>query len=123
MIREKHLYLLNVDVPDILKDIVEKMSTGVLRWIKLGGPLKPKHLRYFLRDFKLRKFCLTTFIRVTECFFLMLELQIKFQSCVVCRVIISACRPQPEEPVPLYEATVAMETIQRHHKPKAIVQL
>lgn len=37
--------------------------------------------------------------------------------------IISACRPQPEEPVPLYEATVAMETIQRCHKQEAVVQL
>ncbi|XP_047458712.1 quinone oxidoreductase-like protein 1 isoform X2 [Mugil cephalus] len=32
-------------------------------------------------------------------------------------------RPQPEEAVPLYEATVAMETVQRHPKKKAVVQL
>ncbi|XP_076025475.1 quinone oxidoreductase-like protein 1 [Genypterus blacodes] len=32
-------------------------------------------------------------------------------------------RPQPEEPVPLYEATVAMETVQRQQKRKAVVQL
>uniref|UniRef100_A0A3P8N5Y7 Enoyl reductase (ER) domain-containing protein n=1 Tax=Astatotilapia calliptera TaxID=8154 RepID=A0A3P8N5Y7_ASTCA len=32
-------------------------------------------------------------------------------------------RPQPEEAVPLYEATVAMETVQRHPKTKAVVQL
>ncbi|XP_070696725.1 quinone oxidoreductase-like protein 1 isoform X2 [Pempheris klunzingeri] len=32
-------------------------------------------------------------------------------------------RPQPEEAVPLYEATVAMETVQRHQKKKAVVQL
>lgn len=39
-------------------------------------------------------------------------------SCLIC-----LCRPQPEEPVPLYEATVAMETVQRHQKTKAVVQL
>ncbi|CAG00360.1 unnamed protein product, partial [Tetraodon nigroviridis] len=32
-------------------------------------------------------------------------------------------RPQPEEPVPLYEATVAMEAVQSHQKAKAVVQL
>ncbi|XP_034041211.1 quinone oxidoreductase-like protein 1 isoform X2 [Thalassophryne amazonica] len=32
-------------------------------------------------------------------------------------------RPQPEEAVPLYEATVAMETIQRQQKRKTVVQL
>lgn len=32
-------------------------------------------------------------------------------------------RPQPEEAVPLYEATVAMETVQRHPKTKAVVRL
>ncbi|XP_073337725.1 quinone oxidoreductase-like protein 1 [Pagrus major] len=32
-------------------------------------------------------------------------------------------RPQPEEAVPLYEATVTMETVQRHQKTKAVVQL
>ncbi|XP_068424689.1 quinone oxidoreductase-like protein 1 isoform X2 [Clinocottus analis] len=31
-------------------------------------------------------------------------------------------RPQPEEAVPLYEATVAMETVQRQQKRKAVVQ-
>ncbi|XP_041645642.1 quinone oxidoreductase-like protein 1 isoform X2 [Cheilinus undulatus] len=32
-------------------------------------------------------------------------------------------RPQQEEAVPLYEATVAMETVQRQQKKKAVVQL
>ncbi|KAM9726719.1 quinone oxidoreductase-like protein 1 isoform 2-T2 [Menidia menidia] len=32
-------------------------------------------------------------------------------------------RPQTDEAVPLYEATVAMETVQRHPKKKAVVQL
>ncbi|KAM9365147.1 quinone oxidoreductase-like protein 1 isoform 2-T2 [Pholidichthys leucotaenia] len=32
-------------------------------------------------------------------------------------------RPQPEEAVPLYEATVAMETVQRHPRKKVVVQL
>ncbi|XP_003963944.2 quinone oxidoreductase-like protein 1 [Takifugu rubripes] len=32
-------------------------------------------------------------------------------------------RPQPEEPVPVYEATVAMETVQSHQKTKAVVQI
>ncbi|XP_032409069.1 quinone oxidoreductase-like protein 1 isoform X2 [Xiphophorus hellerii] len=32
-------------------------------------------------------------------------------------------RPQMEDAVPLYEATVAMETVQRHPKKKAVVQL
>lgn len=39
----------------------------------------------------------------------------------------SAClcpsRPQPEEAVPHYEATVAMESVQHHKKKKAVVQL
>lgn len=41
---------------------------------------------------------------------------------IVEKMSTGVLRPQPEEPVPLYEATVAMETIQRHHKPKAVVQ-
>ncbi|XP_029030706.1 quinone oxidoreductase-like protein 1 isoform X2 [Betta splendens] len=32
-------------------------------------------------------------------------------------------RPQPEEAVPRYEATVAMEAVQRHQRTKAVVQL
>lgn len=32
-------------------------------------------------------------------------------------------RPQPEEALPLYEATVAMETVQRHPRRKAVIQL
>ncbi|KAM9847819.1 quinone oxidoreductase-like protein 1 isoform 2-T4 [Aulostomus maculatus] len=32
-------------------------------------------------------------------------------------------KPQPEEAVPLYEATVAMESVQRRKKKKAVVQL
>ncbi|XP_037543457.1 quinone oxidoreductase-like protein 1 [Nematolebias whitei] len=32
-------------------------------------------------------------------------------------------RPQPQEALPLYEAMVAMETVQRHHKKKVVIQL
>uniref|UniRef100_A0A8C4EKD6 Crystallin, zeta (quinone reductase)-like 1 n=1 Tax=Dicentrarchus labrax TaxID=13489 RepID=A0A8C4EKD6_DICLA len=42
---------------------------------------------------------------------------------IVEKMSTGVLRPQPEEPVPLYEATVAMETVQRHQKKKAIVQL
>uniref|UniRef100_A0A3Q2D9K8 Crystallin, zeta (quinone reductase)-like 1 n=1 Tax=Cyprinodon variegatus TaxID=28743 RepID=A0A3Q2D9K8_CYPVA len=38
-------------------------------------------------------------------------------------MVLILCRPQTEEAVPLYEATVAMETVQRHHRKKAVVQL
>lgn len=37
--------------------------------------------------------------------------------------LITFNRPQPEEPVPLYEATVAMEAVQSGQKTKAVVQL
>uniref|UniRef100_A0A3B5M5M4 Crystallin, zeta (quinone reductase)-like 1 n=1 Tax=Xiphophorus couchianus TaxID=32473 RepID=A0A3B5M5M4_9TELE len=39
------------------------------------------------------------------------------------RILSSYLQPQMEEAVPLYEATVAMETVQRHPKKKAVVQL
>ncbi|XP_051815620.1 quinone oxidoreductase-like protein 1 isoform X1 [Acanthochromis polyacanthus] len=42
---------------------------------------------------------------------------------IVEKMSTGVLRPQPEEAVPLYEATVAMETIQRHPKKKAVVQL
>ncbi|TMS04731.1 Quinone oxidoreductase-like protein 1 [Larimichthys crocea] len=42
---------------------------------------------------------------------------------IVEKMSTGVLRPQPEEAVPLYEATVAMETVQRHQKTKAVVQL
>nr|XP_046257226.1 quinone oxidoreductase-like protein 1 isoform X2 [Scatophagus argus] len=42
---------------------------------------------------------------------------------IVEKMSAGVLRPQPEEAVPLYEATVAMETVQRHQKAKAVVQL
>ncbi|XP_072246644.1 quinone oxidoreductase-like protein 1 isoform X2 [Leuresthes tenuis] len=42
---------------------------------------------------------------------------------IVEKMSAGVLRPQPEEAVPLYEATVAMETVQRHPKKKAVVQL
>ncbi|XP_037638985.1 quinone oxidoreductase-like protein 1 isoform X1 [Sebastes umbrosus] len=42
---------------------------------------------------------------------------------IVEKMSTGVLRPQPEEAVPLYEATVAMETVQRHQKKKAVVQL
>ncbi|XP_044228955.1 quinone oxidoreductase-like protein 1 isoform X2 [Thunnus albacares] len=42
---------------------------------------------------------------------------------IVEKMSAGVLRPQPEEAVPLYEATVAMETVQRHQKKKAVVQL
>uniref|UniRef100_UPI0037E83AB5 quinone oxidoreductase-like protein 1 isoform X2 n=1 Tax=Semicossyphus pulcher TaxID=241346 RepID=UPI0037E83AB5 len=42
---------------------------------------------------------------------------------IVEKMSTGVLRPQPEEAVPLYEATVAMETVQRQQKKKAIVQL
>lgn len=42
---------------------------------------------------------------------------------IVEKMSAGVLRPQTEEAVPLYEATVAMETVQRHLKKKAIVQL
>ncbi|XP_036980270.1 quinone oxidoreductase-like protein 1 isoform X2 [Acanthopagrus latus] len=42
---------------------------------------------------------------------------------IVDKMSTGVLRPQPEEAVPLYEATVAMETVQRHQKTKAVVQL
>lgn len=36
---------------------------------------------------------------------------------------VCICRPQPQEVLPLYEATVAMETVQRHQKKKVVIQL
>ncbi|XP_044070428.1 quinone oxidoreductase-like protein 1 isoform X2 [Siniperca chuatsi] len=42
---------------------------------------------------------------------------------IVEKMSAGVLRPQPEEPVPLYEATVAMETVQRHQKKKAVVLL
>ncbi|XP_030603616.1 quinone oxidoreductase-like protein 1 isoform X2 [Archocentrus centrarchus] len=42
---------------------------------------------------------------------------------IVEKISAGVLRPQPEEAVPLYEATVAMETVQRHPKKKAVVQL
>uniref|UniRef100_A0A3Q3JS00 Enoyl reductase (ER) domain-containing protein n=1 Tax=Monopterus albus TaxID=43700 RepID=A0A3Q3JS00_MONAL len=41
----------------------------------------------------------------------------------VCLAPICPSRPEPEEAVPRYEATVAMETVQLHQKKKAVVQL
>ncbi|XP_008298347.1 quinone oxidoreductase-like protein 1 isoform X2 [Stegastes partitus] len=41
---------------------------------------------------------------------------------IVEKMSTGVLRPQPEEAVPLYEATVAMETVQRHPKKKAVVQ-
>lgn len=42
---------------------------------------------------------------------------------IVEKMSAGVLRPQPEEAVPLYEATVAMETVQRQQKKKAVVQL
>uniref|UniRef100_A0A3Q3GCL0 Crystallin, zeta (quinone reductase)-like 1 n=1 Tax=Labrus bergylta TaxID=56723 RepID=A0A3Q3GCL0_9LABR len=42
---------------------------------------------------------------------------------IVEKMSTGVLRPQPEEAVPLYEATVAMETVQRQQKKKAVVQL
>ncbi|KAM8859620.1 quinone oxidoreductase-like protein 1 isoform 6-T6 [Spinachia spinachia] len=42
---------------------------------------------------------------------------------IVGKMSAGVLRPQPEEAVPLYEATVAMETIQRHQKKKAVIKL
>ncbi|XP_030298211.1 quinone oxidoreductase-like protein 1 isoform X2 [Sparus aurata] len=42
---------------------------------------------------------------------------------IVDKMSTGVLRPQPEEAVPLYEATVAMETVQRQQKTKAVVQL
>ncbi|KAF7650400.1 hypothetical protein LDENG_00126480 [Lucifuga dentata] len=42
---------------------------------------------------------------------------------IVEKMSAGVLRPQPEEAVPLYEATVAMETVQRQQKRKAVVQL
>ncbi|XP_041866797.1 quinone oxidoreductase-like protein 1 isoform X2 [Melanotaenia boesemani] len=42
---------------------------------------------------------------------------------IVEKMSAGVLRPQPEEAVPLYEATVAMETVQRHPKKKAVVKL
>ncbi|XP_076598721.1 quinone oxidoreductase-like protein 1 isoform X1 [Chaetodon auriga] len=42
---------------------------------------------------------------------------------IVDKMSAGVLRPQPEDAVPLYEATVAMETVQRHQKTKAVVQL
>ncbi|XP_041803912.1 quinone oxidoreductase-like protein 1 isoform X2 [Chelmon rostratus] len=42
---------------------------------------------------------------------------------IVDKMSAGVLRPQPEEAVPLYEATVAMETVQRQQKGKAVVQL
>ncbi|XP_028279910.1 quinone oxidoreductase-like protein 1 isoform X3 [Parambassis ranga] len=42
---------------------------------------------------------------------------------IVEKMSAGVLRPQAEEAVPLYEATVAMETVQRHQKKKAVVQL
>ncbi|XP_037321710.2 quinone oxidoreductase-like protein 1 isoform X1 [Pungitius pungitius] len=42
---------------------------------------------------------------------------------IVEKMSAGVLRPLPEEAVPLYEATVAMETVQRHQKKKAVVKL
>ncbi|KAK2824629.1 hypothetical protein Q5P01_021804 [Channa striata] len=42
---------------------------------------------------------------------------------IVEKMSAGVLRPQPEEAVPLYEATVAMEAVQCHQKKKAVVQL
>ncbi|KAF3707943.1 Quinone oxidoreductase-like protein 1 [Channa argus] len=42
---------------------------------------------------------------------------------IVEKMSAGVLRPQPEEAVPLYEATVTMEAVQRHQKKKAVVQL
>nr|XP_020462308.1 quinone oxidoreductase-like protein 1 isoform X1 [Monopterus albus] len=42
---------------------------------------------------------------------------------VVEKMSAGVLRPEPEEAVPRYEATVAMETVQLHQKKKAVVQL
>uniref|UniRef100_A0A673C480 Enoyl reductase (ER) domain-containing protein n=1 Tax=Sphaeramia orbicularis TaxID=375764 RepID=A0A673C480_9TELE len=42
---------------------------------------------------------------------------------IVEKMSAGVLRPQPEEAIPLYEATVAMETVQRHQKKKAVIQL
>ncbi|XP_039994658.1 quinone oxidoreductase-like protein 1 isoform X2 [Xiphias gladius] len=41
---------------------------------------------------------------------------------IVEKMSAGVLRPQPAEVVPLYEATVAMETVQRHQKKKSVVQ-
>ncbi|XP_035462043.2 quinone oxidoreductase-like protein 1 isoform X1 [Scophthalmus maximus] len=42
---------------------------------------------------------------------------------IVEKMSTGVLRPRPEEAVPLYEATVVMETVQRQQKKKAVVQL
>ncbi|XP_028458550.1 quinone oxidoreductase-like protein 1 isoform X2 [Perca flavescens] len=42
---------------------------------------------------------------------------------IVEKMSAGVLRPQPEETVPLYEATVTMATVQRHQKKKAVIQL
>ncbi|XP_013878186.1 quinone oxidoreductase-like protein 1 [Austrofundulus limnaeus] len=42
---------------------------------------------------------------------------------IVDKMSAGVLRPQPEEALPLYEATVAMEMVQRHQKKKVVVQL
>ncbi|KAJ0005269.1 hypothetical protein NQD34_011483 [Periophthalmus magnuspinnatus] len=42
---------------------------------------------------------------------------------IVDKMSTGVLRPRPEEALPLYEATVAMETIQHHPKRKAVVKL
>ncbi|XP_054879372.1 quinone oxidoreductase-like protein 1 isoform X1 [Poeciliopsis prolifica] len=42
---------------------------------------------------------------------------------IVEKMSAGVLRPQTEDAVPLYEATVAMETVQRHPKKKVVVQL
>lgn len=42
---------------------------------------------------------------------------------IVEKMSTGVLRPQPEEAVPLYEATVTMEAVQCHQKTKAVVQL
>ncbi|CAN9500208.1 unnamed protein product [Ophioblennius macclurei] len=42
---------------------------------------------------------------------------------VVEKMSAGVLRPRPQEPLPVYEATVAMETVQRHPGRKAIVQI
>ncbi|CAK6976763.1 quinone oxidoreductase-like protein 1 isoform X2 [Scomber scombrus] len=42
---------------------------------------------------------------------------------IVEKMSTGVLRPQPEEAVPLYEATVTMETVQRNQKKKAVIQL
>ncbi|XP_028325381.1 quinone oxidoreductase-like protein 1 isoform X1 [Gouania willdenowi] len=42
---------------------------------------------------------------------------------IVEKMSAGVLRPQPQEALPLYEATVAMETVQRRMKQKAVIQL